>query len=110
MHDEDNIYDIDHINTDNHNDNRKCNLRIVTRAQNNYNHTIAKNNTSGVTGVYWSKYHNAWRATIRINYKNITLGQFKKFEDAVKCRKEAEDKYFGEYSYNNSQKISKQII
>lgn len=26
------------------------------------------------------------------------------FEDAVKARKEAEEKYFGEFSYDNSQK------
>ena len=30
---------------------------------------------------------------------------FVNFEDAVKARKEAEEKYFGEYSFDNSQKI-----
>ena len=29
------------------------------------------------------------------------LGTFNSFEDAVKARKRAEQKYFGEYSYNN---------
>ena len=29
---------------------------------------------------------------------------FENFEDAVKARKEAEEKYFGEYSYDNSVK------
>lgn len=31
------------------------------------------------------------------------------FEDAVKARKEAEEKYFGEYSYENSMKEDIQI-
>ena len=30
---------------------------------------------------------------------------YKKFEDAVKARKEAEDKYYGEFSYDNSQNM-----
>ena len=29
------------------------------------------------------------------------LGTFNSFEEAVKARKKAEQKYFGEYSYNN---------
>ena len=32
------------------------------------------------------------------------LGTFNRFEDAVKARKRAEQKYFGEYSYNNIDK------
>ena len=31
--------------------------------------------------------------------KTTSLGSFIKFEDAVKARKEAEDKYYGEYKY-----------
>lgn len=46
-------------------------------------------------------------ATIRINKKQIHLGLFDNFEDAVAARKQAEEKYFGEYSYDNSMKISK---
>lgn len=36
------------------------------------------------------------------------LGRFENFDDAVNARKEAENKYFGEYSYDNSQKLYKQ--
>lgn len=45
-----NNMDVDHIN---HNtfDNRKENLRIVTRSQNNMNMGLRSTNTSGVTGV-----------------------------------------------------------
>ena len=39
----------------------------------------------------------------RINYKKINLGAFDNKDDAIKARKEAEKKYFGEWSYDNSQ-------
>lgn len=95
---------IDHINH-NRADNRKLNLRICSQHENNMNKGIAPNNTSGITGVFWNKKLNKWGATIGFKGKNIHLGVFDDFEDAIKVRKEAEEKYFGEYSYDNSQKI-----
>lgn len=88
------------------NDNRKSNLRIATRQENNRNHKVCIMNTSGVTGVTWDKNRNKWIAQIHINNKNIHLGRFISFEDAVKARKKAEEKYFGEFSYDNSQNNS----
>lgn len=97
------LYEVDHKNGElTRNDNRKCNLRIATRSQNNMNKTKQSNNTSGVTGVGWHKASNKWAAYIIVNKQQIHLGLFNKFEDAVKARKEAEDKYFGEWSYDNS--------
>ena len=92
---------VDHIN---HNkaDNRKCNLRPVTVAQNGYNRKISSHNTSGVNGVSYDNYYKKWRAYIGLGNKDIKLGFFKNFDDAVKARKEAEERYFGEYSYDNS--------
>ena len=92
---------IDHINHKK-NDNRKLNLRSVTSSQNGMNRGVLKNNASGYTGVYHNKSNNKWYALIRVNNKLIYLGQFTNFEDAVRTRKEAEEKYFGEYSYINS--------
>lgn len=97
-------YRIDHkYGETTRNDNRKYNLRIVTASQNAMNKSLNSNNKSGVTGVIWHKKRNKWRAYIRINDKQIELGVFDKFGDAVKARKEAEEKYFGEFSYDNSQ-------
>lgn len=95
---------IDHIN---HNtfDNRKSRLRIATTSQNAMNRIKGSNNTSGVTGVVWVKSRNNWKAEIKVNDKTIYLGSYDKFEDAVKARKEAEEKYFDEYSYDNSMKV-----
>lgn len=92
---------VDHINH-NKNDNRKCNLRLVTNQQNTMNAKLKSNNTSGVTGVYWKKDRQKWQAKIMVNYKNINLGTYINKEDAIKARKEAEEKYFERYSYSNS--------
>lgn len=92
---------VDHINHRKY-DNRKCNLREVTNQQNTMNQSLKSNNTSGVTGVDFIKNTSKWRARIKSNNKEIHLGVFDTFDDAVKARKEAEDKCFGEYSYNNS--------
>lgn len=87
-------YYVDHINHD-ITDNRKCNLRIVTPSQNNYNMPIRKDNTSGVKGVSWSKQKNKWH--VRIMKKHI--GFYDDIKEAEKARKEAEIKYYGEYAY-----------
>lgn len=94
---------VDHIK---HNtfDNRKSNLRIATKQQNAQNASLSKNNTSGVTGVTWHKRDKVWQARITLNYKKIHLGYFESFDDAVRARKEAEEKYYGKYSYDNSMK------
>lgn len=95
---------VDHVGgTDTIIDNRKCNLRIVTNSQNQMNRKKPISNKSGVKGVHWDKGKNRWEAQINIENKRIRLGYYKNFEDAVKARKEAEEKYFGEYNYDNSQ-------
>ncbi|WP_139074748.1 hypothetical protein [Paenibacillus elgii] len=80
-------------------DNRKMNLRQSTISENQMNKTIQRNNTSGVTGVSWFKTRNTWVVRINVNKKRIIIGYFKNFEEAVKARKEAERKYFGEFRY-----------
>ena len=81
--------DTDHINR-NKLDNRKCNLRIVTRSKNVLNKEIPKSNVSGVIGVSWRECRKKWTAYIDINRKRKILGLFKLFEDAVTARKLAE--------------------
>lgn len=55
---------------------------------------VRKNNTSGVQGVYYNKQRKRWHSYIRCQGKNHFLGTYKSFEDAVKARKEAEEKFF----------------
>lgn len=100
----DKCFDIDHIHgKQSRNDNRRSNLRIVTRSQNNMNSALSKNNTSGVTGVIFNKNTGKWSASIMINYNSIYLESFDSFENAVNARMQAEEKYYGEFAYNNSQ-------
>lgn len=92
---------VDHENGDTL-DNRKINLRICTDAKNKKNCKLYSNNKSGHKGVIWNKSipHPKWMAYICIDTIRTTLGYFDKLEDAVKCRKDAEEKYFGEYARN----------
>lgn len=100
---DDKEYDIDHIHGKNtRNDNRKSNLRICTHSQNLMNVPIRLNNTSGTTGVNWFKPAKKWCAEIQVDKKSICLGYYNDIKDAIRARKEAEEKYFGEYSYENS--------
>ena len=96
-------YVVDHINGLVY-DNRKENLRLCTRSQNGFNRKLRPSNKSGVAGVYYRDRDKRWNASITSNKKTIFLGSFLHFEDAAKARKEAEEKYFGEFSYDNSRK------
>ena len=97
--------DVDHIKHDLC-DNRKQKLRICEHQKNTFNSALSTRNTSGTTGVYYDKHRNKWVAEIRVNYKKIFLGRFSEFEEAARIRKEAEEKYFGKYSYSNSMAAS----
>ena len=86
------------------NDNRKEHLRCATHLTNHFNHEIYSNNTSGVTGVSWDEESGMWRARLWANGKMHHLGRFNNFDEAVAARRGAEEKYFGEFSYDNSMK------
>lgn len=87
----------DHINGDGW-DNRRSNLRVATRSQNNVNTKRRKDNTSGQKGVSFSKQTGKFLAYISSNgNKRIRLGLFDKLEDAIKARQDAEKLYHGEF-------------
>jgi hypothetical protein len=73
-------FDIDHINCD-PSDNRKCNLREVTNAQNKQNITKpTKRNKTGFLGV--KKYGNRWQTRLSVNGKCTYVGTFHSPEEA----------------------------
>lgn len=84
----------DHINR-NPLDNRSCNFRRATSLENARNRSLGKNNTSGFIGVSWDKSCQKWTASIRVNKKQLYLGNFMNKNDAIKARLSAEQKYFG---------------
>lgn len=96
---------VDHINHDTR-DNRLCNLRVTTPGNNTRNRKPGTSNVSGVSGVRWNAANQTWDAQIGIDYKVIHLGCFKILSDAIAARKAAEEKYYGEFSYDYSMRIA----
>lgn len=91
-----NGFETDHIN---HNglDNRKCNLRICKRWQNNGNQRKTRG-TSKYKGVFWHKKRNKWEARICINKKRTFLGRFDNEEQAAQSYNVAAIKYWGKFA------------
>lgn len=75
----------DHIN---HNglDNRRCNLRVVTGQQNQWN-------LKNVKGYSWHNQAKKWESYIRVNKKRIYLGLFSKEQEAHQAYLDAKKKY-----------------
>lgn len=84
--------EVDHTNHDTY-DNRWINLQNGTHAENMKNKKRYKNNTSGVVGVRWQKSIKRWVANISVDKKNVYLGTFTVFHEAVDARKNAEVLY-----------------
>lgn len=101
LKDKDKKIEIDHKNG-NGLDNRLANLRKCSRLNNTQNLKITTKNKSGVTGVNYSEKLKKWRARINYNKKEYNLGTFKNREDAIRARREAEEKIQKEFSARNS--------
>lgn len=87
---------VDHINGDTL-DNRKCNLRKCTSAENTRNQKLSKINTVGLKGVTHSKISGKYIAQISVNWKNTYLGVYKTAEEAHAAYCEASKKYHGDF-------------
>ena len=96
---------IDHINGI-RTDNRIDNLRSVNMQQNACNSKISTKNTSGHVGVAWNTRDRRWTAYINANNKRKALGNFVNFEDAVLCRKSAQEQ-FGYHTNHGRQDATK---
>jgi hypothetical protein len=73
------------------------NLREATASQNGQNKKLPKNNTSGVKGVYFSKW-NKWVAQLKIDNKVTYLGSFDDIRLAENAVKEARSKNHGMFA------------
>lgn len=96
---------IDHVNHITF-DNRKINLRPCGAAENNWNVGKRIDNKSGYPGVCWHKRDSCWEAYIQVHKKPLYLGRFDSLEEAIRARKDAEEKYFKNFSYRKSQEVS----
>lgn len=90
--------EIDHING-NKLDNRRCNLRVCTRSQNNMNKSKSKYKYKG---VFPNKKGNRWRTQITLHRKTYCLGTFDNQEDAAEAYNKKALELFGEFARINS--------
>lgn len=67
-----------------------CSHKQANRCQ-----PLRKDNTSGVKGVCWDKRVNKWRAAIKVDSKQIHIGNYTTLEAATEARKWAEGEYWG---------------
>lgn len=91
---------VDHHN---HNglDNRKANLRLCTRSQQQHNQLSHKNTSSKYKGVCWYKLYKKWLASIRYMYKSYHLGYFYNEVEAAKAYDAKAKEIFGEFACLN---------
>jgi hypothetical protein len=91
---------IDHRNG-NGLDNRRCNLRPCTSAQNSYNRGLHKRNKSGFIGVFWSNNAQRWEAQIRHRGKRMYLGRFDTATEAAMVRDLYAVRFHGDFAKLN---------
>jgi len=89
----------DHIN---HNglDNRRCNLRVCTRQQNQMNKR-AMRGSSKFKGVFWHSHAKKWGACITLQGRNKYIGVFISEIDAARAYDRYAAEHFGEFAYLN---------
>lgn len=93
-----------HIDHKNHNglDNRICNLRVATNAQNQYNRRVDERNITGYKGVFKNKsYHRnkPYFARASIDGNRLCLGCFRTAEEASEAYQRFCKEHHGEF-YN----------
>ena len=94
-------FDVDHSNG-NTLDNRKSNLRVATRGQNNANSKfLRKTNTSGYRGVCWSKQKSKYIGQIQYDGVHQYLGCAGDPDVMAKIYDAAAIKLFGEFAVTN---------
>lgn len=96
------VFVIDHISRDTL-DNRRCNLRFITWAQNSRNRNPLKNKLVNYKGVTYSEYNGKkyYRVTITANGKRINETGFKSPEEAARRYNELARIHHGEFAYQN---------
>lgn len=99
---------IDHINCDSL-DNRKSNLRVVSRSQNTWNQITHIKTSSKFKGVSWHKDRRKWQAYVTKDYKTYYLGLHEMEEDAARAYDKKAKELFGEFARLNFPEKEKEV-
>lgn len=91
--------EVDHINN-NTLDNRRENLRIVTKTENRANRRSLRG-VSKYKGVVFDKSVEKWKASIGLNGKHINLGRFKSEDEAARAYDLKAIELYGDYAFTN---------
>lgn len=83
-----------HING-NYNDNRKQNLKMISRSYRSVVNKPNKNNVTGVRGVYYKC--GKYKAYIYKNYEEIFLGEYNTLSEAAKARENGVRRFYSEF-------------
>lgn len=83
---------LDHINH-NRSDNRIINIRVASFSANAKNKSINCRNKSGCPGVKFYEKYGHWKASIKVDGKEVHLGCFKDRPDAISARRSAEERF-----------------
>ena len=81
--------------------NRKTNLRFATSAENAFNTSLNKKNTSGLKGIWFDKSRRKFVARIRINRTSINLGRFTNKYDAALAYDKKAIEVHGDFASTN---------
>lgn len=92
--------DVDHIDGDGLN-NRRSNLRIATRSQNNQNQRAIRGGTSIFKGVSLHRETLRWRTHICVNGRSTHIGYFASEVEAALAYNVAAERHFGEFAKLN---------
>jgi hypothetical protein len=91
---------VDHLN---HNtlDNRRCNLRVVSRAQNLQHRRGPQNFSSAYKGVGWHPCRRLWRVRIYDKGKRVEVGHFRDEVEAALAYDRKALEVYGEFAHLN---------
>ncbi len=92
---------VDHING-NGLDNRRVNIRLCTKADNQRNQRRNNKNTTGYKGVSFDKARGKYSASIQVFGTQIHLGRFSTAEEASMAYEDAARQHHGEFAYAHS--------
>jgi hypothetical protein len=91
----------DHINGSGL-DNRRENLRLCSKQQNNCNRQPYSNTTSKYKGVHWNDERSRWRVSIQSFGKTVYIGRFHSEQEAALAYDAAAIQYHGDFAWLNS--------